>query len=485
MKKEDRVNNQFYQEKRDNQRYFHRKYKKEAYAGESERYAGEKEAYAGESEAYAGESERYAGKKEEYSKKIDRLGEQFQNIIQDAVDSMDFSELSRNIQNAVSRTQEEIIRQVQKQREKADEKNFSGKAEKNGRFSADSRIKKPVMKRQPGDWKKKLPGRWSGSIASILGGSGLAVFGLLSLGFGLAGLGLAGVSGMISTTVVITESVFVPLTLLCGAFFAWGRKTEKRTKRITEYDRTWKGQSYIMLEDLAARTGYPLKVVRKDIHFLLDRQVFPQARLDEMQTCFMLTDEAGEQYDAAVKAREEREKKKQEEQRKVKEEEERKKELTPQERRLEEVQESAGRYLNEIREKKERITTPDVREKLEHLEMLLGRIFLCAKEYPDNLAEIDRLTEYYLPSVLKLIRVYEDMEKQPIQSANILKTRMEITESLSMVNQALETMYDDLFQDVALDISSDIKVLETMLAKDGWGGPSLRTSAKEGPSIWQ
>ena len=45
-------------------------------------------------------------------------------------------------------------------------------------------------------------------------------------------------------------------------------------------------------------------------------------------------------------------------------------------------------------------------------------------------------------------------------------------------------MYDDMFQDVAMDISSDIKVLETMLAKDGWGGQTLRSGAEPGASIW-
>ena len=86
--------------------------------------------------------------------------------------------------------------------------------------------------------------------------------------------------------------------------------------------------------------------------------------------------------------------------------------------------------------------------------------------------------------MMKLIRVYEDMEKQPIQSVNIIKTRMEIAESLDTVNQALEAMYDDMFQDVAMDISSDIKVLETMLAKDGWGGQEMHSQADAGSSIW-
>ena len=125
----------------------------------------------------------------------------------------------------------------------------------------------------------------------------------------------------------------------------------------------------------------------------------------------------------------------------------------------------------------------EVYEKLERLELLLGRLFVCIKEYPENLSQADRLLDYYLPSVLKLIRVYEDMEKQPIQSVHIIKTRMEIAESLDTVNQALEAMYDDIFQDVAMDISSDIKVLETMLAKDGWGEQEMH-SQTEGGNIW-
>lgn len=60
---------------------------------------------------------------------------------------------------------------------------------------------------------------------------------------------------------------------------------------------------------------------------------------------------------------------------------------------------------------------------------------------------------------------------------------MEIAESLDTVNQALEAMYDDIFQDVAMDISSDIKVLETMLAKDGWGEQEMH-SQTEGGNIW-
>src|SRR5699024_7483075 len=166
--------------------------------------------------------------------------------------------------------------------------------------------------------------------------------------------------------------------------------------------------------------------------------------------------EAGEQYDAAVQARLERER--QEQQRQAASRQtagqqsgapgtdaaaKRPENMTEEERKMYHLQQTGGSYLQEIRERKQRIHTPEVSEKLDRLELLLGRIFVCIKEYPENLSQADRLLEYYLPSVMKLIRVYEDMEKQPIQSVNIIKTRMEIAESLDTVNQALEAMYDD------------------------------------------
>ena len=240
-----------------------------------------------------------------------------------------------------------------------------------------------------------------------------------------------------------------------------------------------------------------MKRIKKDLQFLLERRLIPYARMDESNTCLILSREAGEQYDAAVQARLERER--QEQQRQAESRQtagqqsgapgtdaaaKRPEDMTEEERKMYHLQQTGGSYLQEIRERKQRIHTPEVSEKLDRLELLLGRIFVCIKEYPENLSQADRLLEYYLPSVMKLIRVYEDMEKQPIQSVNIIKTRMEIAESLDTVNQALEAMYDDMFQDVAMDISSDIKVLETMLAKDGWGGQEMHSQADAGSSIW-
>ena len=86
---------------------------------------------------------------------------------------------------------------------------------------------------------------------------------------------------------------------------------------------------------------------------------------------------------------------------------------------------------------------------------------------------------YYFPSVLKLLKVYEDVEKQPVQGENIRKTKKEIEDSLDTMNQALEKLFDEMFQNVAMDISSDIQVLEVMLKQDGLTEDGIHADQKE------
>lgn len=468
--------------------------------------------------------------RKERGSSADDLAEWIQDMVQDAVDSMDFSNLSQNIRDAVDTAKDAVGSARETMAEQMKERSRkAGKAEKQ-RYGKhyqyhDSRVQQPVESRQPRQkgWIRKIPGRWSGPVRLIIGACGMLVFGALSLGFGLAGIGFSMTSGIFSTATIVLESVFIPLTIVSGVLFGTGRAAGNRVRRLREYAGLWGEKGFIMLQDLKNGTGYAMKRIQKDIRFLLDNRLIPYARMDESQTCLILTKEAGEQYDVAVRSRIERE---QQEARRQAEEsatpgtdgesaerqkpetwtydnqggwnrsirtedsgqdaaaQKRPEEMTEEERKMYQLQQTGGSYLQELRERKARIQTPEVSEKLDRLELLLSRIFVCIKEYPENISQADRLLEYYLPSVMKLVRVYEDMEKQPIQSVNIIKTRMEIAESLDTVNQALEAMYDDMFQDVAMDISSDIKVLETMLEKDGWGAQKLHSQREPESSIW-
>ena len=101
------------------------------------------------------------------------------------------------------------------------------------------------------------------------------------------------------------------------------------------------------------------------------------------------------------------------------------------------------------------------------MELLIGRIFDRVKQAPESVADIRRLMEYYLPTTVKLLEAYEELDAQPIQGENITSSKTEIEKTLDTLNIAFEKLLDDLFQDTAWDVSSDISVLHTMLAQEG------------------
>ena len=75
--------------------------------------------------------------------------------------------------------------------------------------------------------------------------------------------------------------------------------------------------------------------------------------------------------------------------------------------------------------------------------------------------------DYYLPMTIKLLDAYEEMDKQPVQGENIQASKKEIEDTLDTLNQAFEKLLDSVFRDVTWDVSSDISVLNTLLAQEG------------------
>jgi len=99
--------------------------------------------------------------------------------------------------------------------------------------------------------------------------------------------------------------------------------------------------------------------------------------------------------------------------------------------------------------------------------MLIQKIFERVKEDPGSLEDIQKLMEYYLPTTVKLLDAYQQLENQPVQGENIRNSKTEIEQTLDTLNIAFEKLLDSLFEDVAWDVSSDISVLHTMLAQEG------------------
>ena len=81
--------------------------------------------------------------------------------------------------------------------------------------------------------------------------------------------------------------------------------------------------------------------------------------------------------------------------------------------------------------------------------------------------------------VVLCLSTYADMDAQPVQGANIENSKREIEGTLDTLNRAFEKLLDELFQETALDVSSDITVLQTLLAQEGLTDDELTKLKKE------
>lgn len=101
------------------------------------------------------------------------------------------------------------------------------------------------------------------------------------------------------------------------------------------------------------------------------------------------------------------------------------------------------------------------------------KIFAHVAENPKKLPQIRRFLNYYLPTTLKLLNAYDRMDDAGVAGANIDGTMGKIEAMLDTVVLAYDKQLDALFADEALDISTDITVMEQMLSQEGLGGTQL------------
>lgn len=127
--------------------------------------------------------------------------------------------------------------------------------------------------------------------------------------------------------------------------------------------------------------------------------------------------------------------------------------------------------LQQIRDLNDRIDDRVVSQKIDRIETLTGGIFKHITEHPEKAKETRRFISYYLPTTLKLLESYDMLEDQRIQGENIRASRKKIEEVLDTLIAAIERQHDRLFKADALDVETEIEVLQTMLTADGLTGP--------------
>ena len=196
---------------------------------------------------------------------------------------------------------------------------------------------------------------------------------------------------------------------------------------------------------------------------MIRRGYFPQGHMDEQNTCLMLDDSTFKQYQELMVRAKEKEANEQQRQQQLR--------SNPE---LQSVIQEGKQYLSQIREANEAIPGKEISRKLSRLESVTEKIFDYVTRHPKKLPEIRRFMSYYLPTTLKLVNAYREFDAQPVQGENILSAKREIEETLDTINLAFENLFDGLFEDDAIDISTDISVLETMLRQEGLTGSDFK-----------
>ena len=123
--------------------------------------------------------------------------------------------------------------------------------------------------------------------------------------------------------------------------------------------------------------------------------------------------------------------------------------------------------LEEMRRLNDSIQDAAISAQIERLSQVSDKIFQQVQKNPSQLPQIRKFMSYYLPTTLKLLRAYDDMSHQGVQGENITGTMERVRGMMGTIVTAFERQLDSLFGDQALDISTDITVLDNMMAREG------------------
>ena len=132
------------------------------------------------------------------------------------------------------------------------------------------------------------------------------------------------------------------------------------------------------------------------------------------------------------------------------------------------------------------IAAPGVSADIVRLEQVSEKIFEAVKDQPEKLPQIHKFMDYYLPTTLKLLNAYDRMSATGVSGENIDGTLAKVEGMMRNIVAAFEKQLDALYGSDALDISTDISVLETMMAREGLTGQPLKaetTPPEDGTDI--
>ena len=377
------------------------------------------------------------------------LGRDVKDIVQHAINSGDFSALNRDLgatlDSALGNVAQSMKRAGNAYSNKYSYKPFGG-------------YRNPSQRERMKEAREEFAlfvntngAKALGLLFTTLGIALTIMFGVTAGILGILSLFIGSIASKIGTVMMI----FLPAMGLSAIMGICGNHLRKKIKRFRSYVKTLNGKPYANVKDLAKSVRKSEKFVRKDLKKMIDKRMFLEGHLDKNGVCFMATDDAYEQYLETERNMEER---KAEEARRPK---------TQLSEDVQKVIEEGNRYIEEIRRSNDAIPGVEISNKMYHLENVIRRIFQRVEKHPELINDLHKFMDYYLPTTMKLLNAYEELDKQDMQGENIKTAKSEIENTLDTINVAFENLLDSFYKETAWDVSSDISVLKTMFAQEG------------------
>lgn len=129
--------------------------------------------------------------------------------------------------------------------------------------------------------------------------------------------------------------------------------------------------------------------------------------------------------------------------------------------------EEGVRLIDELEEVNRKIEHPVISNQIDTIVSIAKDILNTIKEKPGSVGSMRKFMNYYLPTTLKLLSQYSNLEKQNYQVENVQESMNRIEKMMNLIVEAFKKQLDNLFEGEALDISSEITVMEQMMASEG------------------
>ena len=401
----------------------------------------------------------------------DDLGRSIQEAVDKAIGSRNFEKLNQTISDLAGRAADAGAEAVRRGVENASRAKYEFKiAKPNPPQPKPQKVQLPNVYAKTGGLTAWAVVRTSvgGIVAAIL------LFVLLTrlLALAIWGAPLLGIGS------AVMAAVFVGFTGLMGS----GISDLRKLGRFNSYRRALGANTQIALEKLARSVGKPEKFVRREVKRMIGRGLFLEGHLNKEETFLLTTNETYRNFERSRLELEERKRQEAEEQKLLAAREAARleqKAASARDAQVQEVLDRGNAFIAQIRSCNDAIPGEEISGKISRMELIVQKIFQRAEQHPEIVPDLKKLMDYYLPMTVKLLTAYADMDAQPVQGETIQASKREIEDTLDTLNLAFEKLLDSVFKDTALDVSSDISVLNTLLAREGLAEDDLSKLQKQ------